>query len=194
MNITQSNTNRQISISNPLLEGFKYIHCVIRLNPSSATLYDYTITDNNSNFALYSDGLYYLVSFKLSDTPEELGKFYINDNKILKSGESLEYNAIDLLNLSDSEYDFGENKESTFLLHKYDITRTIRLIKKYLDNTCLIRDPNQKLLDTLEMGQFVTDTLFNEQQWNKLNIIMGQLSSCGNSIVPTNQSSCNCNG
>ena len=195
MDITQSNTSRQISISNLLLEGFNYVHCVVKLNPSNATLYDYTITDNSSSFALYSDGLYYLVSFKLPLSSIISGKFYINDNKIFKVGTTLEYTPIDLLNLSDLEYDFGIDKEVLFLLHKYSLTKNIRLIKKYLDNNnCSAKDPNKKLLDTLEMGQFVTDELFNEQQWNKLNIIMGQLSSCNNPMISNNSLPCNCNG
>lgn len=200
MIVTQVDTSRQIIITDVYGSEWNFVHAVVRVTTQLATLYDSSITDLSSTFTLSTDGLYYLVSFKLPLTKgiTETG-YYITTGKIYKwvGNVITEVNVIDLLNLSNEEYDFGLDKTYEFIMHKYSILKNISVINKTLakiTDTCLTNKPLEQMKDTLTMGVFVVNKLFEDEQWHNSNMMIEKLSICGGSFNINSQISYNCNG
>jgi len=198
MTITQSDTSKVITVANPISNGFAYLHTVVKVDFSTASLVDSNIINSTSTFTLNADSLYYIVSIKLPTiTPTESGVFYIHNNVILQYNDSTEYTAVDLLNMDFSQTSFANDVEERFIIHKYNIVRNYNTIKKTIAKNisgCSIDKSLSLINNTLMMGIYVIDTLVLNSQWNTANILVHNLQICGNFNDLVNNLQCNCNG
>jgi predicted metal-dependent hydrolase len=168
MTITQSDTSKVITVANPISNGFAYLHTVVKVDFSTASLVDSNIINSTSTFTLNADSLYYIVSIKLPTiTPTESGVFYIHNNVILQYNDSTEYTAVDLLNMDFSQTSFANDVEERFIIHKYNIVRNYNTIKKTIAKNisgCSIDKSLSLINNTLMMGIYVIDTLVLNSQ------------------------------
>lgn len=198
MVITQSDTSKKITISNPIEVGFGYVHAVVKVGFSTAILVDSNIVNSTSEFTLDSDSLYYLVSIKLPTTiPVVEGVFYIYNNVVLQYNDPTEYSVADLLNLDSEETSFINDIEEQFIIHRYNIVKNYNTILKEIaknTNICLTNSSLNSLRDTLMMGIYVIDILVANEQWNTANIIVFNMQMCSGITNLSSNFKCNCNG
>lgn len=197
MNITHTDTSKTVTLEDAVIIDFAYVHAVVKVGFSTATLIDSDI-NNTSEFTLTSDGLYYLVSIKLPTTvPNVEGVFYINNNVVLKYNETTEYSAADLLNLNSDETSFTNDIEEVFIIHRYNIIKNYNTVLKEIaknTNICLTNSSLNAIRDTLMMGIYIIDVLVLNSQWNTANIIVNNMQMCNGIMGVNSNLKCNCNG
>lgn len=198
MTVTQSDTSKKITISDPIEQGFGYVHAVVKVGFTNAVLIDSNVINSTSEFTLDSDGLYYIVSIKLPTIrPTQQDVFYISNNIVFKYNETVEYSVVDLLNMEASETSFANDISEKFIAHKYSIVKNYNFVNNELlkiPNTCTINTSLESIKDTLSMGIYIIDKLVENEQWNTTNIIISNLQICNGLNNITNNFKCNCNG
>ena len=185
MELITSKTINTLLISDTGVEGYQFVHAIIKVTSENEALYYSNISEDDSSTALTSDGCYKGISIRLPLSSSNQADYYINDNKIYQNG--IQISIADLLEVNEVGTNFEGYKDTKYIVSVYYINKNFVTIEQEVLNLttqCKTDSGKTRLRDILYMGLSVIDYLLEQNMYGSANLIVEQLTNC--SIVYVN--------
>lgn len=177
MEIIQNNA--KITITDPEVANYSYLHIVQRITIDNESIFDSKITTNYSEYNLTDDSYYIASSMKITTIPGS--GYYISGDQVYNEF-NVAVTAQDLLNIVDIEstniVKSSQNYIFTYYIKKYYLDL---IQSKFLKGLCACgcMDAQEKItVDALTMGLNLLEVLVANQYYYEAERLIEKLTVC----------------